>query len=187
MLFAVLQHPMPPPAPHKPVLPSLRFIHESSRYRSPSWNSTASSASPSPALQVSPSESLSPVPTLQILASQALSSHPDSLINSIESLALSPAPSDAVINKEHGRKLENPDRIILLKICQNYARVYLNDKPQTQFWKLISTDFKKATGNPHKTLKRVVESIVKAQVEHIKECRTGTEPDGGDLNLAIDA
>ena len=29
--------------------------------------------------------------------------------------------------------------------------------------------------------------MVKAQVEHIKECGTGTEPDGGDLNLAIDA
>ena len=29
--------------------------------------------------------------------------------------------------------------------------------------------------------------MVKARVEHIKECGTGTEPDGGDLSLAIDA
>jgi hypothetical protein len=48
-------------------------------------------------------------------------------------------------------------------------------------------DFKKAIGNPYKSLKWVVESMVKARVEHIKECGTGTEPDSGDLNLAIDA
>jgi hypothetical protein len=29
--------------------------------------------------------------------------------------------------------------------------------------------------------------MVNARAEHIKECGTGTEPDGGDLNLAIDA
>jgi hypothetical protein len=74
-----------------------------------------------------------------------------------------------------------------MKICQSYDRVYLNDKPQTQFWKLIQSDFKKQTDNPHKSLKVVVEGMVKARREHLDACGTGTEPDGGDLNLALDA
>jgi hypothetical protein len=57
----------------------------------------------------------------------------------------------------------------------------------SQFWRPISTDFKKATKNPHKTLDVVVKAIVKARLEHLDTCGTGTEPEGGDLNQAIDA
>ena len=57
----------------------------------------------------------------------------------------------------------------------------------TQFWRLISTEFKKATNNPNNNLNQVVLGLVSACIEHISACGTGTEPDGGDLNLAIDA
>jgi hypothetical protein len=88
---------------------------------------------------------------------------------------------------EHGRRLTDEERLLVMKLCQSYAQVYLNNKPLTQFWKLIQSDFKKQTKNPHKTLKAVVESMVKARREHIKECGTRREPKGGDLNLAIDS
>jgi hypothetical protein len=113
------------------------------------------------------------------------------ILNSIERPSLSPAyainspTSQAVL--EQGRRLTDEERLIVIRICQSYARVYLNDKPQTQFWKLIQSDFKKQTDNPHKSLKVVVEGMVKARRKHLDACGTGTEPDGGDLNLALDA
>jgi hypothetical protein len=51
----------------------------------------------------------------------------------------------------------------------------------------VTVDFKKATKNPHKTLKTVVQALVDARQAHLATIGSGIEPEGGDLNQAIDA
>jgi hypothetical protein len=57
----------------------------------------------------------------------------------------------------------------------------------SQFWRLITKEFNKATNNTYQNLDKLILSMVTARIEHISACGTGTEPEGGDLNLAIDA
>jgi hypothetical protein len=76
---------------------------------------------------------------------------------------------------------------VLLRICKQYKQVYLDNKPITQFWKLVRREFGKATKNPYKTLDVVIKGLVKDRLQHLDSCSTGTEPEGGDLNQAIDA
>ena len=70
------------------------------------------------------------------------------------------------------------EKLVLLKLCKTYSRVYLDKKPMSQFWRLICTEFKKATNNPNKNLDDVVLRLVEARIEHISACGTGTELDG---------
>jgi hypothetical protein len=83
--------------------------------------------------------------------------------------------------------LTEAEKLVLLKLCKTYSRVYLDNKPMTQFWRLVSTEFKKATKDSNNNLNQVVLGLVGARIQHISACGTGTEPEGGDLNLAIDA
>ena len=174
---------MPPPLP---PLPSIRHLVDTQR-RSPSWGTPSMSPTPYP-VPVLASQQSNPL-NIRLTPSEPLSE--PGILDSIEQPSLSPAyaintlASRAV--SEQGQRLTDEERLIVMKICQSYDRVYLNDKPQTQFWKLIQSDFKKQTDNPHKSLKVVVEGMVKARREHLDACGTGTEPDGGDLNLALDA
>jgi hypothetical protein len=181
---------MPPPPLQLPSLPPTQQYR--SPYQSPSWGQPSASPTPIPvpALASQRVESPNPYPSLRepplapepaILDSiERPSPNPAYILDVAASKTASPAP-------EHGRRLTDEERLLVMKLCQSYARVYLNDKPLTQFWKLIQLDFKKQTKNPHKTLKTVVEGMVKARREHIEECGTGREPEGGDLNLAIDS
>jgi len=57
----------------------------------------------------------------------------------------------------------------------------------SQFWRLITKEFNKATNNTYQNLDKLILSMVTARIEHISACSTGTEPEGGDLNLAINA
>jgi hypothetical protein len=104
-----------------------------SRYSSPAW----------------PSPSLAP-PAYQLAARRALSFDPEKLIDSIESPTPSPAPeptSQALHTKKQprtpARRLNDADKLMLLQLCQSYSRVYLNDKPMSQFWRLITSEFNK--------------------------------------------
>lgn len=88
-------------------------------------------------------------------------------IESTEPITHSPTPTTEShafsVNKEHRQKLGASEKLVLMKIYQNFSWVYLNDKLQTQFWKLVTSKFKKATNNLHKTLKNVVKVSVEGR------------------------
>jgi hypothetical protein len=135
------------------------------------------------------SDALVSLPTFERATARALSYDPAALLRSIES----PTPvaedveDDTLTRKKKPRKLEDTDKLIILQICQGYSRVCLDDKPMTQFWRLITSDFKKATNVDHEALGKVVLTLVTHRLRHLDKCGSGREPEGGDLNQAIDA
>src|ERR1700728_4639180 len=111
-----------------------------SPYRSPSWGQPSASPTPIPVpvLASQRVESPNPYPSLR----EPPPAPEPAILDSIER----PSPNPAYILDvpalktaspalEHGRRLTDEERLLVMKLCQSYARVYLNDKPLTQFWK----------------------------------------------------
>src|ERR1700734_1714878 len=110
--------------------PPLQLQHlVDAQYRSPSWGTPSPSPTPIPASILASQQANSSG------SQQATSLDSDRILSSIESPAPSPAPPSKTptfsTNQEHGRKLGDAEKLVVIKICQSYARVYLNDKPQT--------------------------------------------------------
>ena len=125
--------------PLPPLPPTQQY---QSPYRSPSWGQPSASLTPilvsalasqrveSPNLYLSLREPpLAPEPAI-LNSIERPSPNPAYILDVAASKTASPAP-------EHGRRLTDEERLLVMKLCQSYTQVYLNDKPLTKFWKLI--------------------------------------------------